>query len=162
MASPAAVLAGCTLHLPPGMRAACLQLAGTAVSMARGAVRRVRGTASQAETFARTSAAINRARADDRGARTGRRRTGQLLDDLEYDDSESPAIGLAPAGGAWADVQDHVKIAHHPLLVLLPVSQHYVGAYWAGTELAVADDLGPDEDLALLEFRAVLRDRGEA
>lgn len=37
-----------------------------------------------------------------------------MLDDLEYDDSESPAIGLVPAGVSWEDVHDHIKIAHHP------------------------------------------------
>jgi hypothetical protein len=41
-----------------------------------------------------------------------------VLDDLQYDDSESPAIGLVPAGVPWDDVQDHLKIAHHPLVVL--------------------------------------------
>ncbi len=85
-----------------------------------------------------------------------------MLDDLVYDDSESPAIGLAPAGAAWDDVQDHLKIAHHPLLVLLPGSDEYVGAYWAGTALVVVADLSPDEEQAVQEFRAVLRERGEA
>jgi hypothetical protein len=85
----------------------------------------------------------------------------KVLDDLEYDDAESPAIGLVPAGVAWEDVQDHLKIAHHPLLVLLPGRDEYVGAYWAGADLVVAGDLGPDEEHAIEEFRAVLRERGE-
>jgi hypothetical protein len=41
-----------------------------------------------------------------------------VLDDLEYDDSEPPAIALVPAGVPWEDIQDHIKIAHHPLVVL--------------------------------------------
>ena len=41
-----------------------------------------------------------------------------MLDDLEYEDSEPPAIGLVHDGVPWEDVQDHIKIAHHPLLVL--------------------------------------------
>ena len=85
-----------------------------------------------------------------------------VLDDLEYDDSESPAIGLVPAGVTWEEVQDHIKIAHNPLLVPLADGARYVGAYWAGTELAVAGDLGSDQDQAVLEFREFLRERGEA
>jgi hypothetical protein len=84
-----------------------------------------------------------------------------LLDDLVYDDSESPAIGLVPAGVAWVDVQDHVKIAHHPLLVLLPGTDEHVGVYWAVAALVVVGDLSPDEEQAVQEFRAVLRERGE-
>lgn len=42
-----------------------------------------------------------------------------MLDDLAYEDSESPAIGVVPAGVSWEEVQDHIKIAHHPLLVPL-------------------------------------------
>ena len=36
-----------------------------------------------------------------------------MLDDVEYDDSESPAIGLVPPGVPWEEIQDHIKIAHH-------------------------------------------------
>jgi hypothetical protein len=85
-----------------------------------------------------------------------------VLDDLEYEDSESPAIGLVPPGVSWAEVQDHIKIAHHPLLVPLAGTGQYVGAYWAGTELVVADDLGSDQEQAVDEFRSFLRERGEA
>ena len=84
-----------------------------------------------------------------------------MLDDLSYDDSDSPAIGLVPAGVSWAAVEDHIKIAHHPLLVPLEDSGQYVGAYWAGTKLVVAEDLGPDQDEAVTEFRELLRERGE-
>jgi len=41
-----------------------------------------------------------------------------VLDEVEYDDSEPPAIGVVPAGVPWDDVQDHIKLAHNPLLVL--------------------------------------------
>ena len=85
-----------------------------------------------------------------------------MLDELAYEDSESPAIGLVPAGVSWKEVQDHIKIAHHPLLVLLDDSGQYVGAHWSGTQLIVAQDLGPDQDEAILEFREFLRDHGEA
>ena len=40
-----------------------------------------------------------------------------MLDDLSYDDSEPPTIGLVPAGVSWDEVRDHIKIAHSPLLV---------------------------------------------
>lgn len=84
-----------------------------------------------------------------------------MLDDLEYDDSDSPAIGLVPAGVSWQDVQDHIKIAHNPLLVRREDGSDYVGAYWAGAALAVAADLGSDLDQAVREFRDYLRERGE-
>jgi hypothetical protein len=85
-----------------------------------------------------------------------------MLDELAYDDSESPAIGLVPAGVSWEDVENHIKIAHHPLLVPLADGSQYVGAYWAGTQLVVAEDLGSDQDQAISEFRQFLRDHGEA
>jgi hypothetical protein len=85
-----------------------------------------------------------------------------VLDDLEIDDSESPAIGLAPVGATWDEVRDHVKIAHSPVLVWPEDGAEYAGAYWAGTDLVIVDDLGPDQDEAVSEFRDVLRERGEA
>ena len=93
----------------------------------------------------------------------GRRsRGGAVLDGLEYDDSESPAIGVVPAGVQWADIQDHIKIAHHPLLVLPGGGAQYVGVYWTGTTAAVVGDLGSDHDQAIGDFRELLRERGEA
>jgi hypothetical protein len=85
-----------------------------------------------------------------------------VLDDLEYEDSESPAIGLVRAGVSWEDVRDHIKIAHHPLLVLPEGGTQYAGAYWTGTQMAVTGDLGPDQEQAICEFREFLRERGEA
>ena len=85
-----------------------------------------------------------------------------MLDDLEYDDSESPAIGLVPAGVPWEDIQDHIKIAHHPVVVLPEGGTEYAGAYWTGTAMAVIEDLGSDQDQAIGEFRQLLRERGEA
>jgi hypothetical protein len=85
-----------------------------------------------------------------------------VLDDLEHDDSDSPAIGLVPAGVPWQDIQDHIKIAHHPLVVLPEGSSQYAGAYWTGTAMAVIEDLGSDQDQAISEFRELLRERGEA
>jgi hypothetical protein len=85
-----------------------------------------------------------------------------VLNDLEYDDSESPAIGLAPVGATWDEVRDHVKIMHSPLLVWPEDGAEYAGAYWAGTDVVIADDLGSDQDEAVSEFRDLLRERGEA
>jgi hypothetical protein len=84
-----------------------------------------------------------------------------MLDDLTYDDSEPPTIGLVPAGVSWDDVYDHIKIAHSPLLVGPDADGQYAGAYWASTEMVVADDLGSDPEQALDEFRDLLRERGE-
>jgi hypothetical protein len=85
-----------------------------------------------------------------------------MLDDLAYDDSEPPAIGLVPAGVSWDEVQDHIKIAHSPLLADPDASGQYAGAYWASTRMVVVGDLGSDQDQALGEFRDILRERGEA
>jgi hypothetical protein len=85
-----------------------------------------------------------------------------MLDDLAYDDSEPPPIGLVPAGVSWAEVEDHIKIAHSPLLVGPAADGQYVGAYWASTRLVVTGDLGSNQEQALGEFRDVLRERGEA
>ena len=85
-----------------------------------------------------------------------------MLEDLEFDDSDSPAIGLVPPGVPWEQVRDHIKIAHHSLLVP-PAADggQFVGAYWTGTQMVVLDDLGPDQDQAIEEFRALLQDLGE-
>ena len=85
-----------------------------------------------------------------------------MLDDLEYEDSESPAIGLVPADVSWEDIQDHIKIAHHPLVVLPEGGTEYAGVYWTGTAIAVIEDLGSDHDQAIRELREFLRERGEA
>ncbi len=85
-----------------------------------------------------------------------------MLDDLEFDDSGSPVIGLVPSTVPWDEVRDHIKIAHHHLLVAPAVAGGaYRGAYWTGTDLAVLEDLGPDQDEAIDEFRAFLQDRNE-
>lgn len=84
-----------------------------------------------------------------------------MLDDLEYDDSDAPTIGLVPGGVSWADVRDHIKLAHAPLLVPPAAGGGYTGAYWTGTDMVLAQDLGPDQDEALGEFRDYLRDQGE-
>jgi hypothetical protein len=84
-----------------------------------------------------------------------------MLDDLEYDDSDAPAIGLVPDGVSWADVADHIKLAHAPLLARPAGDGDYTGAYWTGTQMVLAEELGPDQDEALAEFRDYLRDQGE-
>ena len=84
-----------------------------------------------------------------------------MLENLEFDDAEAPTIGLVPDGTSWEQVQDHIKIAHHPLLVPMLDTGTYVGAYWAGTHIVTTEDLGPDQDGALEDFRAYLQDRNE-
>ena len=84
-----------------------------------------------------------------------------MLEDLEFDDSDSPAIGLVPAGVTWNEVRDHIKIAHHSLLVPPADGREYAGAYWTGTEMVVVEDLGPDQDQAVEQFRAFLQEHGE-
>ena len=37
----------------------------------------------------------------------------------------------------------------------------YAGAYWTGTEMAVVEDLGPDQEEAIDEFRAYLQEHDE-
>ena len=45
----------------------------------------------------------------------------------------------------------------------LPVgSTQYAGAYWTGTQMVITDDLGPDQEQAIGEFRDFLREHGEA
>jgi hypothetical protein len=83
-----------------------------------------------------------------------------VLDDITSDDSESPTIGLVPAGVTWEQVQDHIKIMHAPLLVRPDDAGGYVGAYWDGTKLVVAGDLGSDQEQAIQEFREFLREHG--
>ena len=85
-----------------------------------------------------------------------------MLDDLGYDDSDSPAIGLVPAGISWDEVHDHLKIAHSPLLVEPDDGGEYAGAYWSGARMVVARELGTDQEQALEEFRELLHERGEA
>lgn len=84
-----------------------------------------------------------------------------MLDGLGYDDSEPPSIGLVPPGTPWQEVYDHIKISHNFLLVETEPDGEYAGAYWTGTEMIVLDDLGPDQDEALDDFRDQLRQRGE-
>jgi hypothetical protein len=85
-----------------------------------------------------------------------------MLDNLGVDDSDSPAISLVPPGVGWEEVQNHIRIGHDPLLVIAADSGRYQGAYWTGTKMVVTDDLGPDQEQAVGEFREILRERGEA
>jgi protocatechuate 3,4-dioxygenase beta subunit len=84
-----------------------------------------------------------------------------MLEDLEFEDGGSPAIGLVPSGVSWEQVHDHIKIAHHHLLVPPDSGGEYTGAYWTGTEMALVEDLGPDQDDAIDEFRAYLQEHDE-
>jgi hypothetical protein len=84
-----------------------------------------------------------------------------MLDDLAYDDSDAPAVGLVPGGVSWDEIYDHIKIAHSPLLTGPGSDGQYTGAYWSGTEMLLASDLGDDQDEAIAEFRDHLQERGE-
>jgi len=84
-----------------------------------------------------------------------------VLEDLEFDDAGSPAIGLVPPGVTWQQVHDHIKIAHHHLLIPPAGDGDYTGAYWTGTKMAVVEDLGPDAEEAIDEFRAFLQENDE-
>ena len=85
-----------------------------------------------------------------------------MLYDLEIDDSDSPAIAVVPPGVSWEEVRDHIKIAHHPLLIPPPADgDQFAGAYWTGTDMVVIDNLGLDQDQAIDDFRATLQDLGE-
>jgi len=84
-----------------------------------------------------------------------------MLEDLEFDDAGSPAIGLVPPGVSWQEVHDHIKIAHHHLLIPSADSGDYTGAYWTGTKMALVEDLGPDQDEAIDEFRVFLSEHDE-
>jgi hypothetical protein len=84
-----------------------------------------------------------------------------MFEDLEFDDSDSPAIGLVPPGVSWEQVRDHIKIAHHHLLVSSAGGDDYAGAYWTGTDMVVVDDLGSDQEQAIDEFRTFLQEHDE-
>ena len=84
-----------------------------------------------------------------------------MLDGLSYDDSEPPSIGLVPPGTSWADVHDHIKIAHNFLLVRPADGGSTPGRTGPGRTWFVLDQLGTDPDEALDEFRELLRQRGE-
>jgi hypothetical protein len=84
-----------------------------------------------------------------------------VLEDLEFDDSDSPAIGLVPPGVSWEQVRDHIKIAHHHLLVPSADGAGHTGAYWTGTDMALVEDLGPDQEEAIEEFRVYLQEHDE-
>jgi len=80
---------------------------------------------------------------------------------LEFDDAGSPAIGLVPPGISWEQVHDHIKIAHHHLLVPPDADGEYTGVYWTGREMALVSDLGSDQEEAIEEFRAHLQEHDE-
>ena len=84
-----------------------------------------------------------------------------MLKDLEFDDAGSPAIGLVPPGISWEQVHDHIKIAHHHLLVPPDADGMYTGAYWTGREMALVSDLGSDQEEAIEEFRGYLQEHDE-
>ncbi|HWG60845.1 MAG TPA: hypothetical protein VG253_03945 [Streptosporangiaceae bacterium] len=85
-----------------------------------------------------------------------------MLDNIGYDDSDLPAIGLIPEGVPWEEIREHLKIARSPLLVPAVSDGQFVGTYWTEAEQVVTDDLGGDQEEALREFREILADEGLA
>ena len=83
-----------------------------------------------------------------------------MLENLDIDDSGTPAIALVPPGVSWGEVRDHIKIAHHHVLMLTD-DAGYSGAYWTGTEMAIIPDLGSDPEEAIEEFRVYLQEHDE-
>lgn len=99
-----------------------------------------------------------------------------MFENMDTDDSDSPAIGLIPSGATWQEVRDHMKIAHHAVLMPPSASAHetsasetsgddvrtgYTGAYWSGTDMILIPDLGPDQEEAIDEFRTFLQEHDE-
>jgi hypothetical protein len=66
-----------------------------------------------------------------------------------------------PPGISWEQVYDHIKIAHHHLIVPSDADGDYTGVYWTGREMALVSDLGSDQEEAIEEFRAYLQEHDE-
>ena len=58
-------------------------------------------------------------------------------------------------------MRDHIKIAHHQLLVPPPPAATAPAPTGPAPDMVLVDDLGPDQDEAMAEFRALLQDLGE-
>ena len=84
-----------------------------------------------------------------------------MLEDLEFDDSRLARDRPGAARRLVGQVRDHIKIAHHHLLVPSADGDDYSGVYWTGTDMAVVEDLGPDPEEAIDEFRAYLQEHDE-
>ena len=84
-----------------------------------------------------------------------------MLEDLEFDDATRPRSAWCRRASRGTQVRDHIKIAHHHLLVPSADGDDYAGAYWTGTTMAVVEDLGPDQEQAIDEFRVYLQEHDE-
>jgi hypothetical protein len=84
-----------------------------------------------------------------------------VFEELDVDDTELPAITVVPLSATWDEVYDHIKISHAPLVVIPEGGEDYVGAWWTGSEMVKTDELGPDLDDAIVDFRQYLIDRGQ-
>ena len=84
-----------------------------------------------------------------------------MFQEVDVDDTELPAITVIPQSATWDEVYDHIKISHAPLLVIPEGEEDYVGAWWTGTAMVKTEELGPDLDEAITDFRQYLTDRGQ-
>ena len=84
-----------------------------------------------------------------------------MLEDLEFDDAGSPAIGLVPPGVTWQQVHDHIKIAHHHLLIPRPTAGTTPASTGPAPRWPWSSDLGPTQEEAIEEFRAFLQEHDE-
>ena len=72
-----------------------------------------------------------------------------------------PRSAWCRPASSWQQVHDHIKIAHHHLLVPPDAGGDYTGVYWTGREMALVSDLGSDQEEAIEEFRAYLQEHDE-
>ena len=84
-----------------------------------------------------------------------------MFEEVDVDDTDLPAITVIQQSATWDEVYDHIKISHAPLLVMPDGGEDYVGAWWTGTEMVKTEELGPDLDDAVADFRQYLQDRGQ-
>jgi hypothetical protein len=83
-----------------------------------------------------------------------------LISNITVDATEPPEIDLLQAPLPWEQVQNHVGIAHRPVLAPQPDSDQYKGVYWNNQtrSVEVTGDLGSDQGQAAGGFRAFLRE----
>jgi hypothetical protein len=81
-----------------------------------------------------------------------------MTDKITFDSTEPPDIGVAQPGMPDQQVEDYIRVAHRPVLVLPPHEEQHKGMYWdaATATVRTTDSLGKDREDALSQFRAFL------